>query len=493
MLQVSIFPTRSEAGMQLAQVLAERIAAYTGGLQPKVFNRFAQELTHSEFLEACLYDDLVIVDATREPDGINNYDIVNEHPKTMPYILVVSRNYLPINFYGVHQGGYPSYGEATKTNAQILAWFSGLLEKGILQPRPEEDKGLDIHDRMFRYLQEKERLRNEEGRIFISHRTKYQFDENLMGYKKNVRMLAEDIVAGKYHDGVSQTVKVLSNGELAYPTELLSPARKWQVYGMLDNQYILHCDEFWIYASRDYLDSWWCRAELVALAFVNDMHEGARRRRLRWYDPTEDVVYDMPETHYPQLTEAQKKRITRIYANTNPDSMGLESVKRIQQLRSVFGSIRQVPGFREKARNMFEQQMAIMGGGNKGPFKDAISKTDFDEVFNTFLSEEYLNDPVFQEEFWETLCYEAPWPEGGTRLRERFDLRFDVDRFLALSEPEHERIDPLQIRSGILYPKNGEPRPLRSEAPRYFWVPPRKGQDVSKHGDFLEKLPTWVL
>jgi hypothetical protein len=496
MLQISIFPTRSEAGLQLAKSLSDLIAAHTGGVQPKVFNRFAQELTQSQFLEACLHDDLVIFDATREPGGENNFDIANEHPKTMSHILVVSRNYLPINFFGVNKGGCPTYSQAQKSNDEIVAWFKKLLEEeGVLQKRPDDEKGLQFQKAMFRNIEQRNREQNQAARIFISHRTKYQFQKGFPSeFKKNVRELTDEIAAGNYHEQKPQTVKILSNGELAYPTEVLSPGRKWQIYAMLDNHHIIHCDEFWIYASEDYLNSWWCRAELVAFAYVNDLNSGVRSRRLRWYDPVEDKVYDVPQEDYPQLTEAQKNRISRIYTNTNPDTMGPESVRTMQMMRPFMAMMKADPNFRELAQQQFEMMKELMTmGGDDSPAKGMFDQFTFDDFFNTASSEEYLDDPVFQPEFWEKLCFESAWREENKRPLKRFDLKFDVDNFLELQEPEHVLIDPSQIRGGKIHLGGDETKKLRTEAPRFLWLPSRMGRDVSERGDNLEMLPTWVV
>lgn len=494
MLQISLFPTRSEAGLHLAKTLSDIIVSHTG-VQPTVHNRFLEEVTQLQFLESCLSDDVVIFDATREPDGINNFDIANEHPKTMPHILVVSRNYLPINFFGAIKGGCPTYMEAQKSNAGIKDWFEKLVADGILKKRPDDEKGLHFQKAFLRNIEQRNKLQNREARIFISHRTKYQFQKNLMpGFQKTVSALAEEIRSGIYHGKQPQTVKILPNGELAYPTEALSPGRKWQIYAMLDNYNIIHCDEFWIYGSTDYLDSWWCRAELVSFAYVNDLNGGTRRRRLRWYDPVNDRVDDVPEENHPQLTDAHKDRISRIYTNTNPDTMGPESVKTMQMMRQLLPMMKADPSFRAVAKEQFEiMRKMMLNGDDAHPAKGFFEQFNFDDFFDTASSEAYQDDPVFQPEFWGKLCFEQPWAEESKRSLERFDLSFDVDKFLDLQEPKHILIDPSQIRGRKIHLENGQTLNVRTEAPRFQWLPSRMGHDVSDSGDNLETLTTWVI
>lgn len=118
MFKISIFPIKNNESLDLVlniERILQNIYSSNGvkgnDVQIRIYNRFVQKVTQQDFTDACLNDDIVIVDATREGinNEVNNFDIINELPKSLEHVWIISRNYLPINLYGIDNGGYPSY------------------------------------------------------------------------------------------------------------------------------------------------------------------------------------------------------------------------------------------------------------------------------------------------------------------------------------------------------------------------------------------------
>lgn len=151
MFKISIFPIKSSESSDLVLNI-ERIfhsfydsnGVSGNDVQIRIYNRFVQEVTQQDFMDACLNDDIVIVDATREGinNEVNNFDIINELPKSLEHVWIVSRNYLPINLYGIDDGGYPSYKRGRMSNKEIEEWIKlKCAQLDFHSPRPEDEKG----------------------------------------------------------------------------------------------------------------------------------------------------------------------------------------------------------------------------------------------------------------------------------------------------------------------------------------------------------------
>lgn len=94
--------------------------------------------TQKDFFDSCVNDDIVIFDASIE-EG-NNYAAATAQPTVMDHVLIVSRTYLPLNFFGLREGGAPDY-PISKNNEDIIAWLRGQVLNLIhTSPRPEAEK-----------------------------------------------------------------------------------------------------------------------------------------------------------------------------------------------------------------------------------------------------------------------------------------------------------------------------------------------------------------
>ncbi|EEO47847.1 hypothetical protein BSEG_03988 [Phocaeicola dorei 5_1_36/D4] len=151
MFKISIFPIKSNESLDLVlnierifQNFYDNNRVNNNDVQIKIYNRFVQEVTQLDFMDACLNDDIVIVDVTREGinNEVNNFDIINELPKSLEHVWIISRNYLPINLYGIDNGGYPSYKKGRMSNEEIEEWIKfKCAQLDFHFPRSENEKG----------------------------------------------------------------------------------------------------------------------------------------------------------------------------------------------------------------------------------------------------------------------------------------------------------------------------------------------------------------
>ncbi|ELR98910.1 hypothetical protein [Gloeocapsa sp. PCC 73106] len=99
---LAFFPTRSSEGIDLQEQfvpLAEKLG----------FEVQTPSATQSNYCSACLNSDVVVFDASIEEEGQHNYANATTQQIAMDHILVISRTYLPINFFGLRDGGAPLY------------------------------------------------------------------------------------------------------------------------------------------------------------------------------------------------------------------------------------------------------------------------------------------------------------------------------------------------------------------------------------------------
>lgn len=478
MFQVSIFPIKTQQSVDLALNIGRIIHCYvnTQGISRsdvhvKIFNRFTQDITQQIFTEACLNDDIVILDATRDGvnNEVNNFDIVNELPKSLEHIWIISRNYLPINFYGIDNGGYPSYKKGIMSNDEIEGWIKGKCEViDFNLPRSKAEKGIKgYHIASDRAKEAYFKTKNEETNIFISYRTKYEnrsIELIQNGYQLSVKELVENINKGLYHNGVYKTAKYLDDGNLVFSSELNTKQRAWQLLSIIDREYISHCDEFWIYGSDDYMDSWWTLGELIIYSYLiyrNIDNRGKEMpRKLIFYNPRTDKLKEIPPL---KLNDEIAERICRIIANCAPAVMGIESVmiqrmmrdilygdkeahdkaldiymqkelssvipallfekgmdeNNIQSLLSDEGIINEFTRLIDEAFDNIRDQIIhgqvpdelrlitkqMLGIHSDMLGFDVQQIVTNDEIINRGWSREYLEDECFSEDFWEVVMY----------------------------------------------------------------------------------------
>jgi len=432
-LKISFIAVSNPEGRRLKEMFLETFSREFA-LNIQVLER----ATQLEFHKSCINDDLVIFDASIE-EG-HNYAAATAQPMTMDHVLVVSRTYLPLNFYGLRGNGAPEFPHRmTQSNEEIMKWLRAQLSELVaLLPRSNNRKGLfGSFLTMRESLNKQDANRKARGQVFLSYRSRY------VGAVETLKLRIDN---GDFHGGQRRSVFFLKPGELVYEDEILTEQRHWQLASMIDWK-IGSADELWVYETDDYFDSWWTLAELATVAYRKAA--GTDAPKVRLYDPTRAALRNSPSDFLPVISSEQKRRMARWYANTDPGSMGPESL----------------------AQMRFLSQLPLIGR----------------------LS--YFNDHVWSEEFWSTLIlpcdrHRGHAPRSGT---------FDLDDFLWLSDPRLVRLPLTQLDSvsrcwEVTCPECQTPYKITLDPyPRYLWMPVRVGRPTGPDGSSLMELPIYRL
>lgn len=407
---VSIFPLSTENGKELLNGILETFFhdalghSYEDGhcvcyvdnkrsLKIKVYDQSKYAVTVNDCILSCYQDDLVIFDASVEGDNheINNYRLANVLQSPLEHVLVVSRTYLPLNIYTYKKGGFPSYKQQSLSNESILRWLESELSR--IDFHLLRDRNTKEIKNIVNYLKasktEHDSIRAAETSVFISFRTKYVQKEDNSEYKYSVSELAKRIEAGCY--GKPRSVKYLDNGSLVFNTELLTQWKAWQLLCIIDKEYISYCDEMWIYASDDYLNSWWTMGEQILFSYL--VHQNIDKRpspcapkKLIVYYPKEDHIKEIKPV---PINDAIAKNIRTILADCHPQDLNLYSKLSLIAMRQiVFGNDQQFQN------GLFEQ----------GKF---VLKIMVRELYNAGMGQEEVQERINQlcesEEFWDDL------------------------------------------------------------------------------------------
>lgn len=316
-INVSIFPTRNQAGLDLAggcQQLFEKL------LPGKTQVTVAMDAGPVAFLKACAFADLVILDATVAPPGEHNYDLLRGIERNLDHVLVVSRSYLPMNVRGMRSGGAPIY-PGQFTNGQIETWLKEQINSKtdrLTLPRPWSEK-LTLGIGAFRNANRKDRQgRQARHQIFLSYRGNAY---------ASALALKTRIEAKAFHDTAKQ-VLLYAPEQLALADEILSPLQRWNVLSIISDV-IFDCAEFWIVETDDYLQSWWTRGELATYAYTGGKAE------MIVYNVEHATKQPAGPEYRITLTDEQHRRMARYFANSHPDMMGPESMQIMRQMNAL--------------------------------------------------------------------------------------------------------------------------------------------------------------
>ena len=137
-ITISIFPAVSQPGQELYELLLKKTENYfIKGYPVKLIKR---NYNMESSLEACFHDDVVIFDGSIEAETNAQYLGALELMKSLDYVLIVSRTFLPYNFEGMRDGGAPKAILTGTTaycdrmsNAQIAKWIMQTLEESNLE------------------------------------------------------------------------------------------------------------------------------------------------------------------------------------------------------------------------------------------------------------------------------------------------------------------------------------------------------------------------
>lgn len=332
---LSYFSTQTHDGIDLR----ERIELLVQHLGFKM-NPIVREPTQATVAHACWQDDVVIFDGSIEDEG-HNYEIAFEPLKGMLHALIISRTPLPLNFLGLRTGSAPAY-PASLNNDTIYTWLEGVLPS--MPSRSWSEKGMALQvvaqSRAFKWAVEN---RKEQGKIFISYRSRYE---------KAVQRLRSQIREGTFHQGRPQTMFFFPPGSLAFEDEIMAAMRRWQILSII-RDYIYDCEEFWIYKTDDYLDSWWTRGELATFVYG-----GGANKHIRLYNEEQNTVRDVQPEELPVLTKEEHDRMARWFANTDPMTMGAESTIILGSLANTHRST--IPFFNDPVWKVEFQHYPVM-------------------------------------------------------------------------------------------------------------------------------------
>ncbi len=360
---ISVFPLPSEKGNELLNSILETFfiealahsyenehcICYVDikrSIRIKVYDQSKYAVTVNDCILSCYKDDLVIFDASIEGENndINNYRLANALQSPLEHVLVVSRTFLPLNIYTYKTGGFPSYKQQSLSNESILRWLE--VELSRIDFQLLRDRNTKEIKNIVNYLKasktEHDSIRAAETSVFISFRTKYAKKEDNCEYKYSVSELAKRIEEGCYEK--PRTVKYLDNESLVYSTELLTKRKAWELLCLIEKEYLMFCDELWVYASDDYLNSWWTMGEQILFSYL--VHQNIDKRpspcapkKLMAYYPKEDRVEEIRPV---PINDSIAKSIRKIIADCHPQDLNLYSKLSLIAMRQiVFGNEQQ--------------------------------------------------------------------------------------------------------------------------------------------------------
>ena len=406
---ISIFPLPTEKGMELLNGILETFFHEALGhsyekencicyvdikrsVKIKVYDQSKYMVTVNDCILSCYKDDLVIFDASIEGDNheLNNYRLANALQSPLEHVLVVSRTYLPLNIYTYKTGGFPSYKQQFLSNEKILTWlkkeFTRIDFRLLRDRNTKEIKGIVNYIKNSKTKHDS--IRSAETSVFISFRTKYAQKEKNSEYKYSVSELAKRIEAGCY--GKPRKVKYLDNGSLVFNTELLTQWKAWQLLCIIEKEYISYCDEMWIYASDDYLNSWWTMGEQILFSYlvyqkIDKRPSPCALKKLMVYYPKEDRVEEIKPV---PINDSIAKSIRTILVDCHPLDLNLYSKLSLIAMRQiVFGNEQQFKN------GLLEQGKFVLKIMVRELYKAGMSQEEVQERINQLCeSEEFWGD-----------------------------------------------------------------------------------------------------
>ena len=350
-VKLALFATSTPAGMELTNLLDHLFKVeYPAGLRIEM--NLILDGDQADLMISALRDDVVIFDASVEDNIGSNYKAANMWLSSMEHILVVSRTRLPLNLQAFHEGGSPdTSGDISERpffldNRYLANWIKKQLELLESQlPRPKSEcldleKGeffanreaiSNIYEKIMRdSIQRKQVQQNATGRAFISYLSRYSkyhylpvathgfYVEDLLQYIRN------------QHGDSNFSVLYYPPGSLS--SEFMSEHRRWQVVSLIDRR-ITAADEFWIFETDDYYNSWWTLAELASLAY---MQHNADNLPIKIFickpTPQGFLVREAESDFVQRLEDKAAREFGRYLSNSDPLTMGYETVRNTQRL-----------------------------------------------------------------------------------------------------------------------------------------------------------------
>jgi len=297
---------------------------------------------------------------------------------------------------------------------------------------------------------------------------------------------------------------MFSPGEFTFENELLSQMRRWSVLSLLDDA-LRQCSEILVYRTDDYFNSWWTIGELICAAYIRqgqNIQKHISPIRIRIYDPLTNQVIEEDNTLDVQFSEVQMNRLSRLFSNSRPDTMGPENPFRSGLINMIYDSGLGEEYF-EFMRNLsndkiFLEIITSLFPSSMDPKEKERIIDDIKELYSDpDKIKDYMNDEVFSESFWK-----VPSVQLSTHFFYQVDSGIDIENFF--SAPKEDELpftmeqlaDAAEKGTPLTFSEDGKKDTkylIKMLPPRYLWKPVRLGFDTGTDSPALESLPTYII
>jgi hypothetical protein len=485
-MTISFFTHRTQLGEELYCLVNNFLTSKRIELKKIVLG------SQFDMMKACLEDDIIIFDASIE-GNCENYLAATAQPSAMDHVLVVSRTKLPLNFGGMREGGSPlkfSTNETIKTNESILDWLiiqiNELVAKG---ERKQKIKLPNTIAELGTYADEINKVNMEimkdsfivddirkkkQYNIFISYLSKYSecyYDKTILGEK------VEKLVKLKKSEG--KNVIFFPPGTLS--SEFMSEQRRWQVLSIID-RYIRTCKEFWIFETPDYYDSWWTIGELAILSYIKKDNPD-NLPELYIYNPNTEGnnrIRKVGNDYIQDMSDEEHIEMARFYSNSDPSTMGVESIRNMRKLRYF-------PDFLRRLKYAMVQSLSTQVMGDSDMLSDMSYESYKASIFSHAYDLSFWNDRIIT-------CSEFQSPNT-------LKNKYDFNEFLTTKGECYYRIADDKINKIILqgyWICKRKDQLIKYEIVKetnsnYMWWPIRMGRRTGPKGMLIEELPIYSI
>lgn len=493
-LQIKFFRAYSEEGKNLESMLQREIVSFLKnelGIDSSIEVHDSKGLSNEEgnapwqVLSFALNNEIVIIDGSIEPaEGIElgkNYECITAAVSSLDNVLIVSRTQLPLNFIPC-RSNVPQLGEPdniarnnregyTKSydNVDIVSWLKDELKKMYFNVndddkstnrlfRPETLK-IDLRKSSFAELLQQEKVVMEENlaakkredgskkKIFISYRSRYYYSKYSGNF--NIIDVANRII--EYHEkGIGDVVEW--DSPFYYPAGVLSNEfmpenRRWAFVSLPDRK-IRECSEFWIFNTKQklnsngeleevgYWDSWWCLGEFLTIIRMNYAGELKQDFKIMLFNPDdENPITELSRNQIPRMTDAQNRELARYFANGDFLESGLETMENMRKKRN-WSKVRRYLYFLFMKNIVWPKILKGFGGTSNYPFK---------------YFEESINSHVYDYSFVQNRileCYECK--HNSTEMEEILSDSNFVWNFLNINKSYYNKIEGLKKQEGVI-------------------------------------------
>ncbi len=523
MITISFFQAFSADGRRLFEDVRRALEGRTlRGLPVKLIEE--KEYKMEAAMRACMESDAVIFDGSIEDEENRQYCAAIELMKQLDYVLVVSRTELPFNFEGMRKGGAPQlimtstteYGYE-KSNREILDWILGVLSDSNLE-LPRKDKsdfleggfqaGLEPIGRIESRLTAASKARmTDRSDAFVSYLSKYS--KEYRGERTGlpfVETLFETIAQtcrekkGARFRAAAQARQTTPAEILYFPPgkislEFMTGQRRFEIVSVTES-YIERCGSFWIYETENYASSWWAYGERLSLSymFYQDMSKcpdiyvakPVKGPRGNWeFEVTGFLTPEEKEAFLPRLTEYEKRELSRIHINSEPNKVAYENIRDVRKLgRTPDALLRIRQALTVSAVEWMAPMMGLSEEEQQG-YLDGLR--DFDRF------KESAHSFVYTREFWEDHIVECPDCKsraGGGLTPEAF-MHFKGGGFRAVSSSQYQSV-MRELRkkpngTDILL-SCGHTVSVRRSGTYYRWWPMKFNKATGPHGRPIERI-----